>query len=108
MRLKNKTISNLAIMLTIFSVILSCHKADPVACATIPTSGKVNTGIAFTSCSTDAHHEEWDFGDGSSKETGSSKTHTYSKTGQFTVTLTAANADMTVTSAKSGTITITQ
>lgn len=88
--------------------LVSCHKAAPVGCiaTSTPTTGKVGASLTFTSCSTDAHHEEWDFGDAATT-TGTTVTHAYSKAGTFTVTLNALNADKTKSSIKTQTITIT-
>ncbi len=85
----------------------SCSKANPVGClaTTNPTTGKVGASLTFASCSTDAHHEEWDFGDAATT-TGTTVTHAYSKAGTFTVKLVAYNADKTKMDAKTATITI--
>ena len=86
----------------------NCMKMDPVACLATanPTTGKVGTSLSFTSCSTDAHHEEWDFGDAATT-TGTTVTHAYSKAGTFTVKLTALNEAKTKSDSKTVTITIT-
>jgi PKD repeat protein len=84
----------------------SCMKMDPVAClSNTPTTGKVGASLTFTSCSTDAHHEEWDFGDAATT-TGTTVTHAYSKAGTFTVKLTALNEAKTKSDSKTATITI--
>ena len=85
----------------------SCMKMDPVGCiaTSTPTTGKVGVSLTFTSCSTDAHHEEWDFGDAATA-TGTTATHSYSKAGTFTVTLNALNEAKTKSSIKTQTITI--
>jgi PKD repeat protein len=86
----------------------SCMKMNPVACfSNVPTTGKVGTSLTFASCSTDAHHEEWDFGDAATT-TGTTVTHAYSKAGTFTVKLAAYNADKTKSDTKTTSITITQ
>lgn len=87
----------------------SCMKMDPVGCLATgnPTTGKVGTSLTFVSCSTDAHHEEWDFGDAATS-TGTTVTHAYSKVGTFTVKLTAYNADKTKMDAKMQTVLISQ
>lgn len=86
----------------------NCMKMDPVACLATanPTTGKVGASLSFTSCSTDAHHEEWDFGDAATT-TGTTVTHAYSKAGTFTVKLTALNEAKTKSDSKTTTITIT-
>ncbi len=87
----------------------NCMKMDPVGCLATanPTTGKVGTSLSFTSCSTDAHHEEWDFGDAATS-TGTTVTHAYSKAGTFTVKLTAYNAAKTKMDAKMQTVVISQ
>ena len=86
----------------------SCMKMNPVGCiaASTLTTGKVGASLTFTSCSTDAHHEEWDFGDAATA-TGTTVTHAYSKAGTFTVKLTALNEAKTKSDSKTATITIT-
>jgi PKD repeat protein len=85
----------------------NCMKMDPVGCLATanPTTGKVGTSLSFTSCSTDAHHEEWDFGDAATA-TGTTVTHAYSKAGTFTVKLVAYNADKSKSDTKTSSITI--
>lgn len=87
----------------------NCMKMDPVGCiaTSTPTTGKVGVSLTFTSCSTDVHHEEWDFGDAATA-TGTTVTHAYSKAGTFTVKLVAYNEAKTKSDAKTQTITITQ
>ncbi len=86
----------------------NCMKMNPVACLATanPTTGKVGVSLSFASCSTDAHHEEWDFGDAATT-TGTTVTHAYSKAGTFTVKLTALNEAKTKSDSKTATITIT-
>ena len=98
------------LFLLAFSTILiftNCHKASPVACATIPTTGKVGTSITFVSCSTDAHHIDWDFGN-SAKATGTTVTQAYNTVGTYTVKMTAWNEAKTKSDSKMASITITQ
>ena len=95
----------LAVVATIS--LTSCMK-DPSAClSNIPTTGKVGVSLTFTSCSSSAHHEEWDFCDAATT-TGTTVTHAYSKAGTFTVKLTALNEAKTKSDSKTATITITQ
>ena len=97
----------LAVVATI-TLTTNCHKATPVAClSNTPATGKVGVSLTFTSCSTDAHHEEWDFGDAATA-TGTTVTHAYSKAGTFTVKMTALNGAKTKSDSKTATITITQ
>lgn len=87
--------------------LVSCSKAAPVAClSNVPTTGKVGASLTFKSCSTDAHHEEWDFGDAATS-TGTTVTHAYSKAGTFTLKLVAYSADKSKSDTKTATITIT-
>ena len=85
----------------------NCHKAAPVAWSNIPSTGKVGTSITFVSCSTDAHHVEWDFGN-SATATGASVTHAYNTVGTYTVKMTAWNEAKTKSDSKTASITITQ
>ncbi len=86
----------------------NCHKETPVACISsdTPTTGKVGVSLTFKSCSTGAHHDEWDFGDAATA-IGTTATHAYSKAGTFTVKITSLNADKSKSDSKSQTITIT-
>ena len=103
--MKNKFYFLLTIIcVTIF---IQCTKANPEACLTVPATGKVGTSITFTSCSLNAHHEEWDFGDAATS-TGSTVTHAYNKAGTFTVKLTALNEDKSKSDSKTSSITISQ
>jgi PKD repeat protein len=93
---------------TVSMALTSCMK-DPIGCidGATPTTGKVGVSLTFKSCSTGAHHEEWDFGDAATA-TGTTVTHAYSKAGTFTVKLAAYNEAKTKSDAKTQTITITQ
>lgn len=99
-----------AFVATVLTVsLISCTKASPVSCfvTTNPTTGKVGASLTFASCSTDAHHEEWDFGD-AAVATGTTVAHAYSKAGTFTVKLVAYNADKTKSDSKTATVVISQ
>ena len=61
--------------------------------------------ITFTNTSTGSSTYEWDFGDGSDKVTEEHPVHTYSATGDYTVTLTASGE--TLTDEETALITIT-
>lgn len=93
--------------LVTITMMSSCHKGTPVACLNVPTTGKVGTSLTFKGCSTDAHHEEWDFGDAATA-TGPTVTHAYNKAGTFTIKLTAYNADKSKSDSKTATITVSQ
>ena len=59
-----------------------------MACVTVPSTGSVGNSIAFNSdCSTEAHHFEWNFGDGA-MSTSANTSHVYTIAGVYTVTLT--------------------
>ena len=79
------TITSLALMVTI--AFTSCMK-KPMACfEASKTTAAVNESISFTSsCSMNAHHYEWNFGDGS-KSTDINTSHAYSNSGTYTVKL---------------------
>jgi cytochrome c len=91
--------------LTATVMLSNCHTAAPVACANVPTTGKTGTSITFTGCSTDAHHEEWNFGDAGTA-TGASVTHAYNTAGTYNVKLTAYNSDKSKSDAVTKTIVI--
>ncbi|MDD2797668.1 MAG: PKD domain-containing protein [Bacteroidales bacterium] len=57
--------------------------------------------VTFTNTSSNSTNYSWDFGDGTSASTATSPTHTYSTLGNFTVQLTATNANGSVSTSKS-------
>ncbi len=62
---------------------------EPVACFTMPSTGTTGSAVSFDgSCCTDAHHYEWEFGDGGTG-TGVTTTHIYNTAGTYTVKLKA-------------------
>jgi parallel beta-helix repeat protein len=72
-----------------------------------PTSGSAPMNVTFTESSTGTPTSwSWNFGDGNSS-TEKSPVHTYSTTGNYTVTLTATNAAGSNTATKSNYITVT-
>ena len=87
------------------SIFSNCHTAAPTACANVPATGKTGVSLTFTGCSTDAHHEEWNFGDAGTA-TGSSVTHAYNTAGTYSVQLTAYNSDKSKSDAVTKTIVI--
>lgn len=84
--------------------ITSCMK-KPVACIDASTTGSVGQSIPFTSCSTNAHHLEWNFGDDATS-TETSPTHIYNAAGTYTVKLKAMSKNMKKMDEKTQTITI--
>jgi len=98
---------NILIGIVCSLILISCSKANPEACLTVPLTGKVGTSITFTSCSVNAHHEEWDFGDAATS-TGATVTHSYNKAGTYVVKLTALNEDKSKSDSKTSSIIISQ
>ena len=82
----------------------SCMK-KPMACIDAPSNGIKGQSITFTSCSMDAHHTEWDFGDGTTA-TETSPTHIYNTAGTYTVKLKGLSKNMKKTDEKTQTITL--
>lgn len=68
--------SILAIITIATLTITSCNK-QPSACIDAPATGTKGQSISFKSYSKNAHHTEWDFGDGTTA-TETSPTHIYS------------------------------
>jgi len=73
-------------------------KTDYITIITTPTAdftadkteGCFDTEVTFTNLTTDAYSWDWDFGDGSTS-VEENPSHTYTKPGKYTVTLTAYN-----------------
>lgn len=65
----------------------SCQK-EPTACFDAsPTTISAGQSVSFTSgCSMDAHHYEWEFGDGGTSA-DANPSHTYNTAGTYTVKL---------------------
>jgi PKD repeat protein len=84
----------------------SCMK-KPMACVDSESkTGTVGQAVAFDgSCSMDAMHTEWDFGDGAMGE-GTSISHAYNSKGTYTVKMKAMSKNMKKEDAKSITVTI--
>lgn len=67
---------------------ISCAK-EPTSCFTAPSSATTGSSVAVDAgCSENAHHVEWDFGDGGTA-TGSTATHIYNSAGTYTIKCTA-------------------
>ena len=96
---------NLLITAMAVLALASCMK-EPMACATIPSTGTANTAVLFNAdCSMDAHHYEWNFGDGS-MSMDANPTHTYTTAGMYTVTLMTMSENEKKMDETSGMITI--
>lgn len=85
MKAKIKIVST--ITLAGLLAITSCQK-EPMACFDAsPTTITAGQSVNFTSaCSMDAHHYEWEFGDGGTSM-DANPSHTYSTAGSYTVKL---------------------
>jgi PKD repeat protein len=99
-------IKRLVLVLAIPAGLSSCSKS-PEACFVADKGSlntKVNEEIQFSAaCSTDADTYSWEYGDGSG-DNGATVKHKYSKTGAYTVKLTAKNSSKS--SSTSQTVTI--
>jgi YVTN family beta-propeller protein len=72
-----------------------------------PASGKAPLTVSFTDQSTGSPVAwKWTFGDGSNSTTEKNPVHTYNKSGRYTVTLTASNANGSNTLTKSSYIAV--
>ncbi|MFY0591196.1 PKD domain-containing protein [Roseivirga sp.] len=88
---------NKFLILTLIALVFSCK--DDEAPAVIPTTLftqdrdfiESNEDITFSNNSTDAVSYSWNFGDNSALSTDENPVHTYTSTGDFTVTLTATS-----------------
>lgn len=102
-----KSILVAAATITILSF-SSCMK-KPMACVDSATkTGTVGQAVSFdASCSMDAKHYEWEFGDGAtSSGASSSTTHAYNSTGSYTAKVKAMSKSMKKMDEKSITVTI--
>lgn len=83
-----KTKITVASLLLIGTIAFTSCMKKPMACFdTSKTTAAVNESISFTStCSMDAHHYEWNFGDGS-MSTDANPSHAYTNAGTYTVKL---------------------
>jgi PKD repeat protein len=98
------------LLLSVSISIFSCKKDEevkqPVACFTASaTTVAAGTSITFTSCATDAHHNELDFGDGATS-TDESPSHAYNNPGSYTVMQMVLSEDMSKMDSTMQTITV--
>lgn len=93
MNMKTKSILIIMGLFGVFAI-TSCMK-EPMACVDSTTkSGNAGQSISFdASCSMDAKHFEWDFGDGATGE-GASVTHAYNTAGTYTAKVKAMSKNM--------------
>ena len=84
----------------------SCMK-EPMACVDSPTkTGTAGQSISFdASCSMDAKHYEWEFGDGGKGE-GATVTHVYNTAGTYTAKVKAMSKNMKKENEKTITVTV--
>lgn len=76
------------VIISIVLFFVSCMK-EPTACFTAPSSATAGSSVAVDAgCAEDAHHIEWDFGDGGTA-TGTTATHVYNTAGNYTIKCTA-------------------
>lgn len=103
MKTKTKIASLILLVTMAFS---SCMK-NPMACFDASkTTAAVNESISFTSaCSMDAHHYNWNFGDGS-MSTDANPSHAYANAGTYTVKLMTMSKNSKKDDETSKTITI--
>lgn len=85
-----KTKIAIVAMLTVGALTLTNCMKKPMACVDSGTkSGTVGQSISFdASCSENAHHYMWDFGDGASAHSAST-THAYNSAGTYTAKIKA-------------------
>lgn len=98
------TIGSLLLMGTM--AFTSCMK-EPMACVDSPTkTGTAGQFISFdASCSMDAKHYEWEFGDGGKAE-GATVTHVYNAAGTYTAKVKAMSKNMKKENEKTITVTV--
>jgi PKD repeat protein len=92
------------IILVVFSL-TGCQKEPAASFTASKTLATVNENITFTNTTGDGDHYEWDFGDGSKSEE-TSPSHSFTKVGDYVVTLKAFSKNGKKTSSVSETITI--
>jgi PKD repeat protein len=92
------------IILVVFSL-TGCQKEPSASFTASKTLATVNEKISFTNTTGDGDHYEWDFGDGSKSEE-TSPSYSFTKVGDYVVTLKAFSKNGKKTSSVSETITI--
>ena len=106
-------IKQFAFIMLLFGALLtvaSCKKDEvkqPVACFTASaTTVSAGTAVTFDpSCSENAHHHEWDFGDGATSAE-ENPSHAFNNPGTYTVKLTVLVEDMSKMDETTQTITV--
>ncbi len=89
-------------------IVVSILKAPVASFSASPTSGKAPLKVQFTDKSTNGPTSwKWSFGDGT-YSTSKSPSHTYSKAGKYSVSLTAKNAKGSNTKTMSGYIVVSK
>ncbi|MBI3518896.1 MAG: PKD domain-containing protein [Bacteroidetes bacterium] len=105
MKTKSILVATATITLLSFS---NCMK-KPMACVDSATkTGTVGQAVSFdASCSMNAAHYEWDFGDGAtSSGSSASTTHAYNSAGTYTAKLKAMTKKMKKQDEKTITVTV--
>lgn len=101
----NTTIKFATVLLMTVFAISSCQK-KPMACFEAPSTATVGQTVSFNaSCSMDAHHYEWSFGDGGTSMSAN-PTHTYNTAGTYTVKLMTMSKNSKKMDESSKTITV--
>ena len=102
-----KTKITILAMLSVGSLALTSCMKKPMACVDSGTkSGTVGQAVSFdASCSENAHHYQWDFGDGASGHTAST-THAYNSAGTYTAKIKALSKNSKKEDEKTITVTI--
>lgn len=102
-----KTKSIVVVTATLAMLTLASCIKKPMACVDSETkTSTVGQSVSFdASCSMDAHHYEWEFGDGATGS-GASTTHAYNSKGTFTAKIKAMSKNMKKESEKTITVTI--
>lgn len=91
-----------------YITVLAPVKIPAASFSASPTSGKASLRVQFTDRSTESPTSwRWNFGDGT-YSTSKNPVHTYSKTGKYTVTLTATNIAGSNTRTMSSYITVSR